>query len=187
MTLYIKNMVCNRCKEAVKSLFVKSGLSVSRIELGEVEVGDNDLPPHTLSKLSDDLRILGFEMIDDRKGRIIEKIKNVVVNIIHHSDDQPREKYSELIAAQLHYDYSYLSKLFSEVEGVTIEHYIIHQKIEKIKEYIVYDELTLNEISYRMGYSSVAHLSNQFKKVTGMTPSYFKTLRNKNRLPLDEV
>jgi len=187
MTLYIKNMVCNRCKEAVKSLLERSGLHVKRIELGEVEVGGEDLPPQTLSLLSDGLRELGFEMIDDRKGRIIEKIKNVVVNIIHHSDDQPREKYSELISAQLHYDYSYLSKLFSEVEGVTIEHYIIHQKIEKIKEYIVYDELTLNEISYRMGYSSVAHLSNQFKKVTGMTPSYFKTLRNKNRKPLDEV
>lgn len=186
MTLYIKNMVCNRCKEAVKSLFGKLDLPVTRIELGEVEVG-NDLPQQTLSRLSDGLRDLGFEMIDDRKGRIIEKIKNVVVNIIHHSDDQPREKYSELISAQLHYDYSYLSKLFSEVEGVTIEHYIIHQKIEKIKEYIVYDELTLNEISFRMGYSSVAHLSNQFKKVTGMTPSYFKTLRNKNRRPLDEV
>lgn len=179
-------MVCNRCKEAVRSLFERLGLPVTRIELGEVEVGD-DLPPQSLSRLSDGLRDLGFEMIDDRKGRIIEKIKNVVVNIIHHSDDQPREKYSELIAAQLHYDYSYLSKLFSEVEGVTIEHYIIHQKIERIKEYIVYDELTLNEISYRMGYSSVAHLSNQFKKVTGMTPSYFKTLRNKNRRPLDEV
>jgi AraC-like DNA-binding protein len=179
-------MVCNRCKEAVRSLFEKLDLPVTRIELGEVEVGD-DLPPKILSHLSDGLRDLGFEMIDDRKGRIIEKIKNVVVSIVHHSDDQPREKYSELIAAQLHYDYSYLSKLFSEVEGVTIEHYIIHQKIEKIKEYIVYDELTLNEISYRMGYSSVAHLSNQFKKVTGMTPSYFKTLRNKNRRPLDEV
>ncbi len=187
MTLYIKNMVCNRCKEAVRHLFEKSGTRVMRIELGEVEVGDDDLPPNVLSELSKGLRDLGFEMIDDRKGRIIEKIKNVVVNIIHHTDDQPREKYSEVISAQLHYDYSYLSKLFSEVEGVTIEHYIIHQKIEKIKEYIVYDELTLNEISYRMGYSSVAHLSNQFKKVTGMTPSYFKTLRNKNRRPLDEV
>lgn len=187
MVLYVKNMVCNRCKTAVGKIFGDAGLTVHRMDLGEVEVGTASLPPQLLEELRHKLLASGFELIDDRKSRIIERIRNMVVSIIHHADEQPREKYSEIIAAGLHYDYSYLSKLFSEVEGVTIEQYIINQKVEKIKEYIVYDELSLSDIAFRMGYSSVAHLSAQFKKVTGMTPGQFRKLGVRSRKPLDEV
>ena len=126
-------------------------------------------------------------MIGNKRRRIIEKIKSVVIELIHHTDEPSHFKYSEHITAQLHYDYAYRSRLFSEVEGITIEHYMISQKIEKAKEYLVYNEQTLSELSYKLGYSSVAHLSAQFKKVTGMTPTQFKSLHNKQRKPLDEV
>jgi AraC family transcriptional regulator len=187
MTLYIKNMVCNRCKAAVRTIIEPLGLHIDNIALGEVEVSESSLPPLLLQQLSESLQNGGFELIDDRKSRMIEKIKNVVVDLVHYTDDQPRQKHSDLIVAQLHYDYSYLSRLFSEVEGITIERYIIHQKVEKIKEFLVYDELSLSEIAFRMGYSSVAHLSAQFKKVTGLSPSHFKSMRGSHRKPLDEV
>jgi AraC family transcriptional regulator len=187
MTLYIKNMVCGRCISAVQGALAQFGILPLKIELGEVTVDEATIPVDGLSALNNTLQQLGFELMDDRKGRMIEKIKNVVVTLVHYTYDQPRQKHSELIAQQLHYDYSHLSKLFSEVEGITIEQYIINQKTEKIKEYLVYDEMTLSEIADRMGYSSVAHLSAQFKKVTGLSPSHFKRICTNIRKPLDKV
>ncbi len=180
-------MVCNRCKTAVEGELKKHGLHPLSVELGEVHIQEASLADEQLRTLDRSLRELGFELIDDRKSRIIEKIKNVVINLVHYDGEQSRQKHSELIAKELHYDYPYLSKLFSDVEGITIEQYIINQKIEKIKEYLVYDELTLSQIADRMGYSSVAHLSAQFKKVTGLPPSHFKNIGLHQRKPLDSV
>ncbi|GAA4461204.1 hypothetical protein GCM10023093_05440 [Nemorincola caseinilytica] len=187
MTLYIRNMVCNRCKASVQGIFEAAGIHPQSISLGEVVVADDAIAPALLQQIAGKLSQTGFELIDDRKGRMIERIKNVIVDLVHYTDDRPREKYSEILSRELHYDYSYLSKLFSEVEGITIEQYIIAQKTEKVKEYLVYDELSLGQIAEMMGYSSVAHLSAQFKKVTGMSPSEFKKLGIHHRKPLDEV
>jgi len=187
MNLFIKNMVCNRCKTAVEGELKKHGLHLLNVELGEVQIQEASLSREQLQTLDESLKELGFELIDDRKSRIIERIKNVVINLVHYNEEQSRQKHSELIAKELHYDYPYLSKLFSDVEGITIEQYIINQKIEKIKEYLVYDELTLSQIADRMGYSSVAHLSAQFKKVTGLPPSHFKNIGLHQRKPLDNV
>lgn len=180
-------MVCNRCVMVVKSELEKHGLHPTSITLGDVALQEDQLDAATLQLLEKDLQLLGFELIDDRKSRIIEKIKNVIINLVHYTDEKPLRKYSDLIAEELHLDYPYLSKLFSEIEGVTIEQYIINQKIEKVKEYLMYDELTLSEIADRMGYSSVAHLSSQFKKVTGASPTRFKQLKDHQRIALDEV
>jgi AraC family transcriptional regulator len=171
----------------VKAELEKAGLHPAKIELGEVELQEDLLSATQLTEITTSLEYVGFELIDDRKGRIIEKIRNVVVTLIHNTDEQPKEKYSERISKELHYDYPYLSKLFSGVAGVTIEQYIIQQKVEKIKEYLVYDELSLSEIADRMGYSSVAHLSAQFKKITGLPPSHFKNISAHERRPLDEI
>lgn len=179
-------MVCDRCKQAVKSVLETNRIPVSNILLGEAEV-EGELSAARQETLATALSEAGFELIDDKKSRLIEKIKNVAVALIHYSLEPTKLKTSEVIAKELHYDYAYLSNLFSSVEGVTIEQYIIRQKIEKIKEYIVYDELSLGEIADKMGYSSVAHLSAQFKKVTGMSPSQFKGVGNKARKGLDEV
>ncbi len=187
MYLYIKNMVCARCKMVVKSGLEKLGLHPLHIGLGEVELAEESLDSSTLKKLLEELEAVGFELIDDRKSRIIEKIKNVIVEMVHHSDELVRLKHSEYISQQLNYEYTYLSKLFSEVEGITIEQYIIAQKIEKVKELLVYDELSLSEIAFRLGYSSVAHLSAQFKKVTGLTPSFYKNKSIRNRNPIDKA
>ncbi|XZF13992.1 helix-turn-helix domain-containing protein [Chitinophagaceae bacterium MMS25-I14] len=187
MKLYIKNMVCNRCIMVVEHLLNEEMIPWSSVLLGEVETSD-DLSDTQLKQLNDALHVLGFSLIDDRKSRIIEQIKNEVIALVHYSnDEQPRENLSSLLAAKLNYDYKYLSNLFSSVEGTTIEQYIIAQKIERVKELLVYDELTLSQISLQMGYSSVAHLSNQFKKVTGLTPTYFKQVKENKRRPLDEL
>ncbi len=180
-------MVCNRCKMAVADILEKQQLQPVSITLGEVELPEAAITNEQRAQLRQALLQVGFELIDDRKSRIIEKIKNIVIDLVHHSVEQQRIKYSEYISQQLHYDYPYLSRLFSEVESITIEQYIISQKVEKVKELLIYDELSLSEIAYRLDYSSVAHLSAQFKKVTGMTPSQFKKLNDKQRKPLDEV
>ena len=187
MKLFIKNMVCNRCKLAVKIEFEKIGIHPLTVELGEVGLPETELRSDQLKQLNDSLKVAGFELIDDRRSRIIEKIKNVVVSLVHYAEEQPREKHSTHISKELNYDYPYLSKLFSGTEGITIEQYIIQQKTEKIKEYLVYDELTLSEIACRMGYSSVAHLSAQFKKITGLAPSHFKNLGIHQRRSLDKI
>lgn len=186
MRYFIKNMVCNRCIMVVQQVFEGLDHAPVRISLGEVETA-NPVSDDELQRLRKSLVGYGFELIDDTKSRLIEKIKNAIVQSIHHNHDELKINYSEYIESQLHRDYAYLSSLFSEVEGTTIEKYVIHQKIERVKELLVYDELSLSEIADRMGYSNVAYLSSQFKKVTGLTPSHFKQVKENKRKPLDEV
>jgi len=186
-TLYIKNMVCKRCLKVVKEEFDKLGLEIDDIELGKVSVSSE--PDN---KKTEEIRHVllenGFELIDDRKSRLIDNIKTLIIEKVHYSGDEQRPvNTSEYITSRLGYDYSYLSSLFSSVEGITIEKYIINQKTEKIKELLIYDEQSLKEIAWQLGYSSVQHLSNQFKKVTGLSPSHFKKLKDKKRKALDEV
>jgi len=186
MNLYVKNMVCNRCILVVKTELERLHLHPAAVSLGEVVIEEEKLPAEQLKTIDLHLRAFGFELIDSKKSRMIEKIKTLIVDTVHYREP-PKEKYSTLISGELHYDYPYLSKLFSDVEGITIEQYIINQKVEKIKEYIVYNELSLSEIADRMGYSSVAALSAQFKKVTGLPPSHFKNIGVHQRRPLDDL
>lgn len=185
-TIFIKNMVCNRCILVVQNELDKLGLAVKSIKLGEV-VLKKEPNKEERQQLEEILTPLGFQVIDDRKSRVIEKIKNVIIDLVHHQDNDTKNNLSEVLSNELNHDYNYLSNLFSEVEGTTIEKYFIAQKIEKVKELLVYDELSLSEIAFRLNYSSVAYLSNQFKKVTGLTPSHFKQIREDKRKPLDEV
>ena len=180
-------MVCDRCKMVVTTELKKYDLHPLSVDLGEVTLKESKISATLLFEISTALFAAGFELIDNRKSRMIERIKNVVVTMVHYSDERPKQKYSEFIAHELHYDYPYLSKLFSEIEGITIEQYIIQQKVEKIKEYLVYDELNLSQVADRMGYSSVAHLSAQFKKITGLPPSHFKNIGIHQRKPLDRI
>jgi len=186
MRYFIKNMVCNRCIMVVQQVFENLDYPPVRISLGEVETA-KPIPDEDLENLRKVLVSYGFELIDDTKSKIIEKIKNLVVLSVHHNHEDLKVNYSEYIESHLNRDYAYLSSLFSEVEGTTIEKYVILQKIERVKELLVYDELTLSEIANKMGYSNVAYLSNQFKKVTGLTPSHFKQVKENKRKPLDEV
>ena len=187
MRLYIKNMVCPRCIMAVKSELEKLGLKPLNISLGEVDIQENEIPEEIKENLDKALIAIGFERIDDRKSKLIEKIKNFIIQKIHHHSENEKNNWSDRIAEELHYEYNYLSNLFSSVEGITIEQFIIKQKIEKVKELMVYDELSLSEISHKMGYSSVAYLSSQFKKITGLTPSFFKNLGENKRRSLDNL
>ncbi|MBE9467320.1 MAG: helix-turn-helix transcriptional regulator [Bacteroidetes bacterium] len=185
--LYIKNMVCNRCIKVVKEEFEKLGIKIEEIELGKVKVPEK-LENNQLLNIREVLNRNGFELIDDKKSKIIDRIKTLIIERIHHTKDIAESiNSSDFISREIGYEYSYLSKLFSSVEGITIEKYIINQKLEKTKELLVYNELSLSEISYQLGYSSVQHLSNQFKKTTGLTPSHFKNLKENKRKPLDEV
>jgi AraC family transcriptional regulator len=192
--LYIKNMVCDRCIRVVREELTNLGLDVRSIRLGEVIVA-NGSKKLDLEKVRRVLHENGFELIDDQRMKLIEKIKTLIINRIHHSDgdDEINVNFSKYIAEQVGHDYSYVSKLFSSIENVTIEKFIILQRIERVKELLVYDELTLSEIAYRMGYSSVQHLSSQFKDVTGFTPTYFKALQSQRdfqpakRIPLDKI
>lgn len=170
----------------VRNEIEKLGFDVSGVILGEVWL-NQELSNNQKEKVREVLEPLGFELIDDRKSRIIEKIKNIIIDLVHHKDSLLQTNLSDLLSTELNHDYSYLSNLFSEVEGTTIEKYFIAQKIEKVKELLVYDELSLSEIAHRLNYSSVAYLSNQFKKVTGLTPSHFKQIKEGKRKPLDEV
>lgn len=187
--LYIKNMVCQRCILVVKDELEKLNLAPAKVELGYAVL--NGTPdPETSARLAGALTAHGFELLDNSKTRLIESIKNLVINRIHYQDTVDlKVNWSDLLADELHQDYNSLSTLFSSVEGVTLEQYIIRQKIERVKELLFYDELTLSEISYKVGYSSVQHLSTQFKKVTGQTPTQYKTSRSETNLrkPLDSV
>ena len=179
-------MVCSRCKMVVKAELEKAGFHPLTVELGEVEIKEQ-LTSDTLQQLDKALRNLGFEIIDDRKSRIIEKIKNTIVELIHHSNENISVNLSDYISKKVNYDYNYLSNLFSEVEEITIEKYFIAQKIEKVKELLKYDELTLSQIADRLCYSSVAYLSNQFKKQTGLSPSYYKSLKHNSRKNIEDL
>ncbi|WP_126973298.1 helix-turn-helix domain-containing protein [Gynurincola endophyticus] len=185
-TLFIKNMVCNRCIMVVQNELEKLNIHPKAVTLGEVELAE-PLTTNQKDAVNGALEAMGFELIDNKKSRIIEQIKNIIIKIVHHQDGELKENLSDILSKSLHQDYHYLSNLFSEVEGITIEKYYIAQKIEKVKELLVYDELSLSEIAYRLNYSSVAYLSSQFKKVTGLTPSYFKQVKANKRKPLDEV
>lgn len=186
MKLYIKNMVCSRCKMVVKSELEKLGLKLLSINLGEVEIMEpfSDVQKNEISKI---LKVFGFELIDDKKSRIIDKIKTLIIELVHQQNAQINSNLSDYLSNHLAQDYSSLSNLFSEVEDTTIEKYFIKQKIEKVKELLLYDELTLSEIAFQMNYSSVAYLSNQFKKVTGFSPSHYKQLKNKKRRQIEDL
>jgi AraC-like DNA-binding protein len=186
MKLHIKNMVCSRCKMAVKVELEKAGIQASSVELGEVEI-QKEPSKKELDALNTALKHLGFELIDNRKALIIEKIKTLLIEHVYQKDWYNNIALSAFLSKELHYDYTYLSNLFSEIEGTTIEKYFISLKIEKVKELLVYDELSLSEIADRLGYSSVAHLSGQFKKTTGLTPSFYKSLKEHKRKNIDEL
>lgn len=179
-------MVSNRCKTAVKEELKKLRLHFIVVDLGEVEIME-DISVEQRDQLNKALLITGLELMDDKRAILIEKIKNVIIEMIHHTDEIIKTNFSDFLSEKLNHDYTYLANLFSEVQGTTIEKFIISHKIERIKELIIYDELTITEIAWKMNYSSVAHLSNQFKKVTGLSPSHFKQLKNKRRSPIEEI
>lgn len=186
MKLYIKYMVCIRCKMVVKSELEKLGLNYTKVELGEADIR-GDITENQRKQLKAALQISGLELMDDHKAILIERIKAVVVEMVHYAEELPKTNFSDYLSEKLQYDYTYLANLFSETAGITIQNYIIAHKIERAKELLLYDELTLTEISYRLNYSSVAHLSNQFKKITGLTPTFFKQLKQKRRDSLNNV
>jgi len=186
MKLYIKNMVSLRCKMVVKAELEKLKINHTIVELGEVEIM-NDLSIEKHTQLKDSLLKSGLELMDDKRAILVERIKNIIVEMVHYTDELPKVNISNFLSEKLKYPYSHLANLFSEVKGTTIEHFIIMHKIERVKELIIYDELNLTEIAYKLHYSSVAHLSTQFKKVTGLTPSFFKALKHKKRTALESL
>ena len=179
-------MVSNRCKMAVKEELKKLGLHYIIVDLGEVEIME-ELFGEEMEQLKIALLNTGFELITDKRAALIEKIKITIIEMVHHTHELIKLNFSDYLSEKLNYDYTYLANLFSEVQGTTIEQFIIHHKIERIKELIIYDELNITEIAWKMNYSSVAHLSNQFKKITGLSPSHFKQLKKKRRSPLEEI
>ncbi len=186
MTLYIKYMVSLRCKILVKDELSKLGFNNVIVDLGTVEILD-DITPQQRNELKKNLLRSGLELLDDKKSILIEKIKNVIIEMIHYADDLPKTNYSDYISEKLGYDYTYLSNIFSEVKGINIQNFIILHKIEKVKELLMYDDFNLTEIAFKLHYSSVSHLSNQFKKITGLTPSYFKKLKMKRNENLENL
>ena len=179
-------MVSNRCKMAVKEELKKLGLHYIVVDLGEVEIMEN-ISMEKRTALKANLLNSGLELMDDKKAMMIEKIKTVIIEMVHHSDEIIKVNFSDYLSEKMNHDYTYLSNLFSEVQGTTIEQYIISHKVERIKELMIYGELNITEIAWKMGYSSVAHLSSQFKKVTGLTPSHFKQLKDKRRSPIEDI
>jgi len=186
MFLFIKYMVSLRCKMVVKEELNKLGLHYVNVDLGTIEVLE-DITDCQKDRLRENLKAHGLELLDDKRKVIIEKIKSVIIEMIHYSDEMPKVNYSDHISEKLGYDYTYLANTFSEVKGITIQQFIIMNKIERIKELLLYDELNLTEISYLLHYSSVSHLSNQFKKITGLTPSYYKKLKAKRFKNLEDL
>ena len=179
-------MVCNRCITAVRNGLTQLGHAVQEITLGEATIIGNPLPAR-LETIAHNLKALGFELITDRKARIVEQVKNEIVHLVHHSGKILNTNLSAFLTDRLHYDYTYLSNLFSEAEGITIEKYYIAQRIEKVKELLVYDEFSLAQIADSLGYSSAAYLSGQFKKVTGLTPTFYKSVKAAKRKNIDEL
>jgi AraC-like DNA-binding protein len=186
MKLFIKYMVSIRCKMLVKAELERIGLPYTTVELGEVNIME-EITQEQRDQLNRALKKAGLELMDDKKAMLVERIKNVIVEMIHYSDEPPLTKYSVFLCGKLNYDYTYLANLFSEVQGITIEHFIILHKIERVKELLVYDDLNLTQIAEKLHYSSVGHLSNQFKKTTGLTPSHFKKLKKKRRSNLENL
>jgi len=179
-------MVSARCKIAVKEALKGLGLHFIVVDLGEVDIMET-ITLEQREELKAALLPSGLELMDDKRAVLIEKIKNVIVEMVHHSDELPKTNFSDFLSKKLNHDYTYLANLFSEVQGTTIEHFIIAHKIERIKELMIYGELNITEIAWKMNYSSVAHLSNQFKKATGLSPSHFKQLKDKRRSPIEDI
>jgi len=179
-------MVSLRCKMVVKDELRKLGINYSNISLGQVELME-EISRSQLENVRTALKKSGLELMDDKKSVLIEKIKDVVIEMVHYEDELPKVNFSDYLTEKLGYNYTYLANLFSETEGTTIEHFIIIHKIERVKELIIYDELNLTEIAWKLHYSSVSHLSNQFKKITGLTPSFFKSLKDKKRSNLENL
>lgn len=186
MKVYIKNMVCIRCKMVVKSEIEKLGLQWESVDLGEAVIKDT-VSPAQLQQLNQALIKSGLEVMDDKKSQLIEKIKTIIIEQIHYAEEPLDINFSDFLVGKLNYDYTYLSNLFTATQGITLEHYIIGHKIEKVKELLVYEELNISEIASRMNYSSAAHLSKQFKKVTGLTASQFKKLKNRKSIDPDKL
>lgn len=179
-------MVSHRCKMMVKVELKKLGIEYVVVDLGVIEILE-DITSTQFEQLKVNLKKSGLELLDDKQSILVESIKNVIIEMIHYSDEQPKVSYSDFISQKLEYDYTYLANVFSEVKGITIQQFIILIKIEKVKELLLYDELSLTEIAYKLHYSSVAHLSNQFKKITGLTPTFYKGIANKRRGNLEDV
>jgi AraC-like DNA-binding protein len=179
-------MVSNRCKMTVKEELKKLGLHFIMVGLGEVEIME-DITLEQRDQVKTAMLCCGFELMDDKRAILIERIKNVIIEMVHHSDEVIKTNFSNYLSEKIGHDYTYLANLFSEVQGTTIEHFIISHKIERIKELIIYGEFNITEIAWRLNYSSVAHLSNQFKKVTGLSPSHFKQLKDKRRSPIEDI
>ena len=186
MKFFIKNMVCIRCKMAVKEVLKNMGLHFVVVDLGEVDIMEN-ISKEQRYELKMALLVSGLELMDDKKSILIERIKTVIIELIYNADEELKINLSDYLSQKLNHDYTYLANLFSEVQGTTIEQFHISHKIERVKEFLVYNEHTLTEIAYKMNYSSVAHLSNQFKKNTGLSPSHFKQLKNKRRSSIEEI
>ena len=186
LKIYIKYMVSARCKMLVKEELKKLGLHFVVVDLGEVDIMETINEEQRL-ELKSALQAAGLDLMDDKRAMLIEKIKTVIIEMVHHSDEIIKVNFSHYLSEKLHHDYTYLSNLFSEVQGTTIEQFIIAHKIERIKELIIYGELNITEIAWKMNYSSVAHLSNQFKKMTGLSPTHFKQLKDKKRNPIEEI
>lgn len=179
-------MVSNRCKMVVKDALKKLGVHFILVDLGEVDIMEN-INEDQRNELKLTLFNSGLELMDDKRSMLIEKIKNVIIEMVHHSKEEIKINFSDYLSEKLNHDYTYLANLFSEVQGTTIEQFIIQHKVERIKELIIYGELNITEIAWKMNYSSVAHLSNQFKKVTGLSPSHFKQMKEKRRSPIEEI
>ncbi len=188
-SIHIKNMVCDRCIMVVDQIFKEAGVDTANITLGEVTLASVGITEQQQEAIDTSLIKSGFERIDDKKSRLLEQMKASVIEVIHHHEAfENNINWSVYLSEKLHYDYNYLSSLFSSITGITLEQYIIRQKVEKVKELLFYDELSVKEIAYKLGYSSVAHLSSQFKKVTGLTPTAFKESRQTTtRNPLDKI
>jgi len=186
LKLYFKYMVSQRCKMLVASELDRLGLGHSLVELGFVSL-HNEPSPEQLNELSLRLAASGLELLDDKRTILVERIKNIIIEMVHDAEELPKENYSSYISGKIGLDYTYLSNVFSEVKGITIQQFIIIHKIEKVKEMILYNQLSLKEIAYRLDYCSAAHLSNQFKKITGLSPSFFKRMENKRTKHLDRA
>jgi len=186
MKLYIKYMVSLRCKLIVQEELKKLGLHYTSLDLGVVELMEY-LTQEQYQLLKENLGRSGLVLLDDKKSILIDRIKTVIIEMIHYSDELPKVNYSEYISEKLDYDYTYLSNIFSEVKGITIQQFIIMHKVEKVKELLLYDELNISQIADKLNYSSVGHLSNQFKKITGLSPTFFKKLKQKRRTTLEDL
>lgn len=186
MKIYVKNMACESCKAFVKDALDELGISPVKVELGEIETKE-DVTDDEKKQLNNKIKIVGLELLEKKQGVLIEKIRKVMIDYVYKSDDKPQIKFSVLLSEELNHSYTYLANFFSEVEATTIEQFIIALKIERIKELIIFGEDSLSEIAYKLHYSSVSHLSNQFKRETGLTPSHFKALKEKRRITIQNI